>query len=92
MIQDSRAGSSAARQDQAKADHAVMVQRIEDRAKEMGIPHILAGLKSPDYLSSLELVEIAEVLNTSAYWIITGERDPYEIRLVHCTGTYPYDE
>lgn len=72
--------------------HDEVVARITEKAAAQGIENILEGVRSPDHFSSIEIALIADQLGTSVHWLITGERDPYEIRLVHCTGKYPFDE
>lgn len=73
--------------------HEDIVNRIKAKAEQQGIEDILTGMSRPEtHFSSLELVLIAERLGVSVHWIITGERDPYEIRLVHCTGSYPFED
>lgn len=72
--------------------HEDIVARIIDKASAHGISDIFGSTKSPERFSSLELALIAERLNTSVHWLITGERDPYEVRLVHCTSKYPFED
>lgn len=35
-------------------------------------------------ISSLELTVLAQLLETSTHWLITGEPDPHRVRIRHC--------
>lgn len=47
---------------------------------------------SGDYLSSLDICNLADETGQSLHWLITGERDPYEPKMVFCDNPYPFKE
>ncbi|WP_427118227.1 ImmA/IrrE family metallo-endopeptidase [Pseudarthrobacter scleromae] len=68
--------------------------RVRERLATLGMTQVAAataaGIKEDAFSNSLndkrqfklaELALLAEMLNTSVHWIITGERDPYEVKL-----------
>ena len=73
--------------------HEDIVNRIKAKAEQQGIDDIFADAKRYEtHFASIELAVIAERLGVSVHWVITGERDPYEVKIVHCTGSYPFDD
>lgn len=70
--------------------HNEIFERAEARIRSLGFSDDATKRKLEEYaalreakprgLSSLGIVEIAEDLMTSFIWVITGERDPYELR------------
>lgn len=76
--------------------------RVRARLAALGMTQIAAatatGIKEDAFSNSLndkrqfklaELALLAEKLNTSVHWIITGERDPYEVKLSARHGWNP---
>lgn len=62
------------------------------RVDGKGFSHLRDEYPPGKYLSSLDIALLAEKIGTSPYWLITGEQDPYEVRYIHCTDSYPYDD
>lgn len=60
-------------------------QRIIERGVKVGKPDILAKHPEGKHFSSLELVILADELETSFHYLVTGEPDPYEVRIISCS-------
>lgn len=61
-----------------------MYDRVLARATRMdrmeAMRHFLEGPR----LSAVGVVEVAEELDSTPHWIITGERDPWEVKFSRC--------
>lgn len=78
---------------EAPLKHEDIVARINQRAEERGVKDILRNVRRPEtHFSSLELALIAEELETSVHFLLTGRPDPYQVRLIRCTNPYPFDD
>ncbi|MBC9706863.1 MAG: hypothetical protein H9W81_18395 [Enterococcus sp.] len=62
-------------------------QRLEDHGVTVDREKYPTG-----NLSSLDICELSEETGRSIHWLITSERDPHEIKLVHCENPYPFTE
>ena len=70
--------------------HNEIFERAETRIRSLGLSEEATKRKLAEYaalrenkpqgLSSLGVANIAEDLMTSSHWLITGERDPFELR------------
>lgn len=60
-------------------------QRIVERVEEMGKPEIAEKLKDKEHFSSLDIALLADELDTSFHYLVTGEPDPWEVRIIGCT-------
>ena len=43
-------------------------------------------------LRFLDISNLSEETGRSVHWLLTGERHPYEPKLVYCHNPYPFDE
>jgi hypothetical protein len=60
------------------AEHLTMTEYLT-------VKYVLAGLKLKKSLGSYEDYLLAELLHTSPWWILTGERDPEEVKISRCS-------
>lgn len=59
--------------------------RVLRRARKLDRLDVMEHFKDGPRISSIGAVMVAEELDTSVHWIITGERDPWEPMIVRCT-------
>lgn len=67
-----------------KVFHTEIYDRVLDRATRMNRMEAMKHFKDGPRISSIGVAEVAEELDTSPHWVITGERDPWEVRVILC--------
>lgn len=70
-------------------------ERIEKKARElitestlmeyMTVEYVIEGMKRKRNLGTYDAYILANLLHTSPWWILTGEEDPNELKIIHCS-------
>lgn len=68
-----------------KQSQSEIYDRVLERATKLDRLDVMEHFKDGPRISSIGAVMVADELDTSVHWVITGERDPWEPMIVRCT-------
>lgn len=80
---ESVAGNGSA--DVVDDSHTAIYERALELATRRNRLDVMEHFTEGRLISSIGAAMMAEELGTSVHWLITGKRDPWQVKIAHCT-------